>query len=437
MAEFFAWGWQARSLVTLLLALCVLAQTLSMVLSFYSRKRRLRALGELVLLVSLLFFSLLYGQMLNSFSIGLLAPAGYGPLRIGLEDHAFALIFLAAMLLLLARGIYVCLRRLREIRTSISALSVKNAMDSLHTGVLFSAPDGFTLLSNARMQTLMTAITGKVQRDGWDFYNLLVYGNLMPGCRKTEFEGQVVCLLPDHTAWKFTRTELHVGRRTYIQLTAADITERWELTARLQGQNEQLRQRSETLRETIANLHILSQERETQKAKMRAHDILGQRMTLLLRTVRNEQALDYSLLRSLSQGLLEELKTGQGAPGPGEFLDSLRQEFASVGVGIRLEGALPEDRAKGLLFADIVREGVTNAVRHGFATEITIQVEHTDGGCRMQIANNGLPPSGGFREGGGLGGMRKKLEPYGGALRVVSHPRFALEIDLPGDDACV
>jgi len=423
MAEFYAWPWFFRALATFLLALCVLSQALAMVLSFFSRKGRWKVLPELCVLGAILFCSLLYGQVVNSIDNGLIAPLGFGALRIGVRGRAWLWVFLGAVVLLLARSLYVGLRRYREIATGISALSVKNAIDSLHSGVLFSKPDGFILLANAQMQRLMTAVTGRVQHNSRDFCDFLTSD---------------VCQLPDGTAWMFTRTQLRIGKKTYVQLTAADITERWELTARLRRQNDQLARKSGELKETIENLHALSQEREAQKVKLRAHDILGQRLSLLLRTVRDARVnardvriVDYHLLRGLSQGLLDELKD-DGKPCAQDFLDNLRREFGVIGVEIRLEGPLPVGCAMGELFADIVREGAANAVRHGLATQVLVRIDHARDCCRMRITNNGPPPPEKIKEGEGLGGIRGKVEARGGALRVVTRPRFALEIDLPG-----
>jgi len=431
MAELYLWPWPARVLMPLLIGLCVLSQSLAMVLSFYGR-RRLKALPELGLLALILLGSSLYGQLIYSYDLGLLVPVGWGPLRFAVKGHTAAWVFLAALLILLGRGVVLSLRRAGEIKTGISALSVKNAIDSLHTGVLFGEPDGFILLSNAKMQWLMTRLTGRVQRNGQDFYCLLASGTLMTGCVKTEFEGQIVCLLEDGRAWMFTRTPLRIGKKSYTQLTAVDITERWELTARLRQQNEQLKRLGEGLKEAIARLHILSRERETQRAKMRAHDILGQRLTLLLRTVQGGQAgqaLDYDLLRSLARGLMDELKAVR-LPSPQDTLDSLRQAFASIGVEILLEGTLPEDAAVAQLFTEIIREGATNAVRHGYATQVRVEM----GPSRLRLTNNGPPPPVNFRQGGGLSGMQKKLDACGAALQVTTSPQFVLTIELPGGD---
>lgn len=477
MNEFYNWIEAARLFLTFFIALAVLCQTLATVLSFnrhHSRRRFFENILEACVLTQVLACSLLHGQVIHNYENSLIGPTGYGALRIacfaavllmavivlmvskkpwpllivvasGLTlpmmevafGNVFAYLYLTAILFWLARSIHICSLRYRELRISISALSIKNTIDSLHTGVLFSEQDGFILLSNAQMQRMMKVIVGRIQRNGNYFYELLAMGDMQPGCQKAELEGQIVCLLPDETAWMFTKTELQIKRKKYIQLTATDITRRWALTARLQQQEAKLKSKQEELSRALKSLHILSHEKETQKAKMRAHDILGQRLTLLLRTIRSDQALDYDLLRSLSQGLLDDLKADKNAPFPQDELDGLQQAFGSIGVEIEQNGKLPEDRAYGRLFTDIIRESVTNAVRHGFATKIFVQMDFTDGEYRLKITNNGHSPSGPIVEGGGIGGMRKMVEPHGGALDVTAYPRFVLTVNLPGGETGV
>ena len=131
------------------------------------------------------------------------------------------------------------------------------------------------------------------------------------------------------------------------------------------------------------------------------------------------------------------MKADKNAPFPQDELDGLQQAFGSIGVEIEQNGKLPEDRAYGRLFTDIIRESVTNAVRHGFATKIFVQMDFTDGEYRLKITNNGHSPSGPIVEGGGIGGMRKMVEPHGGALDVTAYPRFVLTVNLPGGETGV
>ena len=472
MIEAAAWVWNARSLITLMIIACVLAQTMAAVLGFYRRSGNRVWLFEntleTVLLAQALVCSLLPGQLLYGLETSLIPAGGYAAARIvvfailslsaaavcvrtrkpwalipaaaafltlpmmeALPGALFSYLFVFEALFLLARSIRVCLLRFRELKTNLSALSVKSAIDSLHTGVLFSEVNGHILLSNSQMQRLMTVISGKVDRNGNRFYELLQAGEIQPGCEKRELEMQMVYLLPDHSAWMFTRVELPIGGKTYFQLSAADITERWELTERLRRQEDRLRQQSEEISETIANLHVLSHEMETQKAKMRAHDILGERLTLLQRAIRGGRTFDPDLLRSLSYGLIDELKTVQMAPTPQDALDSLKEMFGAIGVEVETGGALPADGAIAGLFSDIAREAVTNAVKHGFATRVDIQMSSSGDGHRLEISDNGFSASGDIKESGGLSGMRRRLEPFGGALAVETRPRFKLVIDLP------
>lgn len=472
MLEFYTIHSNLRLLITLFFAFCVLFQAGSLVLSRSrfqkTRAHNLESLLELAILLQILCLSLLHGQVYMGFDSAVVAPIGYFRLRIAsfvcvavlavlvilsnrqywalltllpaivtlpaaetLSGRAYPALFLISLLFLLLRSVHLCVLRYREIKTGLSALSVKNAVDNLHTGVLFSLTDGRVLLMSSSMQRLMTQITGEVYRNAGLFYEQLCSGAFDDACRRAELDNQLVCLLPDDTAWMFTRAELSINGRACIQLTASDVSERYRLTAELRAQNDALESRSEELKQAMAGLQRLSRERETHRAKMRAHDVLGQRLSLLLGMVRGEQPLDIGLLKSLSEGLLRELSVGPEGLSPEDELLNLQQIFGSIGVKIELEGRLPEDGARARLFVDVIRESVVNAVRHGFATQVRIRSFLEDGLWRLHICNNGHPPTRPIVEGGGIGGMREKLAPSGGTLLVKPEPRFELSITLP------
>jgi len=458
-------------MMTLTLAVSVLSQTLVVILSYYRYPRNRRwafeTLLDLFVLIQIFVCSMMHGQAMRAYDSGMVHYTGYGSTRIivfivlvlistivimhsrkpwpfltvaatslllpvteQLTGGAFAYLYTGAVLFWLVRSIKMNLIRAGEMRSNISSLSIINAIDSLNTGVMFCEDDGFVLLSNIQMQRLMIAITGKAYQNGRRFYGLLTLGSIEPGCEITWFEGQNVCLLPDGSAWIFSVTELKIGRKKYTQITATDVTERWKLTAELQPQNDALIKIQEELSDTIANLHILSRERETQRAKMRAHDVLGERLTYMLHTIRGDKKPDEPLLRSLAQGLIDELKAAGCDPAPQDELDILKQTFQAIGVEIIVDGSLPEDIVIGQLFADISREAITNAVRHGFATQINIHMDNTNGDHHLTITDNGHPP-GAFKAGGGISGMRKKVEPFSGTLNIAIEPRFILTVIIP------
>ena len=309
-----------------------------------------------------------------------------------------------------------------------------HAIDTLHTGVLFCENDGYTLLSNYQMQKLMIAITGRIFRNAIQFYEMLVSDQYESRYKKAELDGQMIYLLPDGTAWMFTKTDIPFRMKNYVHISVADVSGHWNLTTRLQQQNQKLRRKKDELTKTIANLHIFSKEREIENARMRAHDILGQRLTVLLRTIQDENNIDYDLLTSLSKGLLDELKAEKSETRPYDELESIQQIFAAIGVDINVEGQLPDNVEHAGLFVDIIREGSTNAARHGFASKINVVTEATEDAYNLTITNNGHTTTVPITPGGGIGVMRKKVNAQGGNLDIRQHPLFTVSVVLPGGD---
>ena len=473
MIEFFRFSWVARSLITFILGICVLTQTLGIIFNFYRRRettfRVFENLHEVSILCEIMVFSILYGQFINSYKNGFLVPSGYENIRIGifalvsilalivsgfnrtfmpfiiipataislpflekLMGAAYPWLYIGALVFFLGRSIWISIFSVNRIKTSISALSVIHAVDTLHTGVLFSEDNGYTLLSNYQMQNFMLATTGKVFRNSIEFYNFLLSGKCESRYEKAELDGQTVYLLPDRSAWMITKSSISLGLKSYIHISVADVSEVWALTSELQLQNQELSYKSKELKKTIANLHILSEEKEIENAKMRAHDILGQRLTVLLSTIQNANNLDHDLLTKLSKGLLEEIKADQVEADPYHEVKNIQQIFTAIGVDIKFEGLLPDNSQQAGLCVDIIREGSTNAVRHGFATQINIQGESKENTFKLTINNNGYTRTSPITPGSGIRVMKKRVGAQGGTFDILYEPLFTIYVVLPG-----
>lgn len=108
-------------------------------------------------------------------------------------------------------------------------------------------------------------------------------------------------------------------------------------------------------------------------------------------------------------GLLGELRAGRDA----KFDIKIDDEAAAL--------LTPQQSVEAL---QIAREAVSNALRHGHATQITLRMHKGDGEVCLLVQDNGAGfNSASSRDGGhGLGNMRARAGRMGASLRVISAP---------------
>jgi two-component system sensor histidine kinase DesK len=77
----------------------------------------------------------------------------------------------------------------------------------------------------------------------------------------------------------------------------------------------------------------------------------------------------------------------------------------------------------------VVREAVTNVVRHAQARNCHLRLIPVNGNCRIEIQDDGR--GGGAVEGNGLRGMRERIEALGGTLERDNRVGTRLSIQFP------
>ncbi len=292
MSEFYTFSWTSHIFIILILGISTLLESLLFALTFLNkwrdRRKTLEFIFEIFILLEIISFSLLYGQMLNGYKIGFLLVSGYINTRIviflfllvfGLISYIFnkdlsiifpilaavislpvveeisrniyPYLFVGALIFFLIRSIKKTKKKYIAIRTDITAFSVPHGLDTLHTGVIFSESDGHILLINHKMYYLMLELTGKIYRNSKIFYNLLVSSEYESKYKKAELGGQTVYFLTDGSAWMFTKTDIVLRKKEYIHISASDVTRIWTLTSMLQLQKEKLKDKGDELKKQL------------------------------------------------------------------------------------------------------------------------------------------------------------------------------------------
>lgn len=122
---------------------------------------------------------------------------------------------------------------------------------------------------------------------------------------------------------------------------------------------------------------------------------------------------------------------------PGEIASS-KSVLLAAGIEAHTPSALPllnDDRSQ--LLGYVLREAVTNVVRHSEATSCTITVDET----KLVVTDNGhgprpASPRAAGADGSGLGGIRRRVEQSGGELSVQPGEEYGtiVRADFDADD---
>jgi len=239
----------------------------------------------------------------------------------------------------------------------------------------------------------------------------------------------------------------------HIRRTAADSGEIEALYRELQTRHRELEEARRTALDYAAKVQELAQLEERNRIAHDLHDELGHRLVRLKMMLEAAVRLDDSGARDEGMNLVREVRDQLG--GAMDALrstvrrlkpaEAVRSEYSLETLIAGLEGTSganirfrtfgepwPLYPSDAIVLYRNAQEAVTNALRHGGATEVDIELEYAPEELSMTVANNGALPEGGeLRKGLGLLGMEERARLAGGRLEVRIGERFAVRTVLP------
>lgn len=232
---------------------------------------------------------------------------------------------------------------------------------------------------------------------------------------------------------------------------------------KIRRQNEELLRIDRTVRalseanldfqELATQVQRETQEQERKRITREIHDVVGYTLTNIQMMMeaatdlvrRDSSGLEDLLVKSRDQaqrGLLETRRAMRNlravsevrAGGLGRVAEVARIFERATKVAVRLNfGNTPDslgERVDDVVYR-MVQECLTNALRHGNATEITVSFWIVAGALRLSIADNGV----GSKEivpGIGLAGMSERVSHVGGTMKAENTPfGFLVFCEMP------
>lgn len=223
----------------------------------------------------------------------------------------------------------------------------------------------------------------------------------------------------------------YIDGSTHFQILVAGIA-MWAVT--------QIIARNRALAVAHEKIARLAAEQERNRLARDLHDILGHSLTVvavkaelagrLVHVDPDRAATEILDVERLARGALSEVRAtvaGSREVSLGTELANARTALTAAGIDADLPAAVddvPDQRRE--LFGWVVREGVTNVVRHSGASRCRIQITPST----VTVSDDGPAAVTAGAGGRGLAGLRERAEAVGGTLRVGRSPEggFALTV---------
>jgi two-component system sensor histidine kinase DesK len=212
---------------------------------------------------------------------------------------------------------------------------------------------------------------------------------------------------------------------------------------------------ADTLQELNRARQALAQQAVTKERLRMArdlHDLLGHSLSLITikselagRLVERDPAQAKQEIEEVERAARQALRevrqavSGYRQQSLAGELDGARQILEAAGIDCRIEmtdEGLPPNVEEVLTW--VVREGVTNVIRHSRARRCTIRITNQGRSVRSEVLNDGYAEAD-FPEheaGSGLSGLAERLATQGGSLEagpitVENNPGYRLRVELP------
>ena len=326
-------------------------------------------------------------------------------------------------------NLFITIVLIRNRKNTISKRSIKEAFDDLPCGICFYEASGVTRLVNSKRNDFSIRITGEYLLNGKKFISILTDENIKRNSLSHQEEEEYIISLDDHV-YSFRSREHQLSDKSLYEIIATDITRKHQLSRELNKKNKELSSFNKRMRQYGETIEELTIEKETLSAKRNIHDKLGKLLILSRQSLDKDRTEEEKevLLSTWKNTLVafESMKESES----NDTYDELFKAAKDIGISVIFSGRRPESRKGKKIAAKAIIECMTNTIKHAKGNEVYVSFKERNRFIEIQITNNGEQPKEEIKEGGGLSSLRLLIEREGGSMKIISFPRFEMNITI-------
>lgn len=311
----------------------------------------------------------------------------------------------------------------------IAGYSIHQALDNLPMALGFSNKKGDPILTNATMQALSLELNGHIFRNAHEFWQgVQAYEHI-----EHQVVDHLVIKLNNHQYWSILKEGYHINGEFLIQISATNVSKQYQLSEQLHQENLKLNHQQARLKVLVDDIETIKKDEETLAVKMRIHNELGKTILTSKRYLEHETSHTLNEIINYWNQVIDSMELPQSylSGNVMEMYEQIKEAAHMIGCELIVNGNLPTDSDNGYLMMIAIKEAIINAIKHGGATQVVVDIDHNHDGYILKIHDNGALKVDRLHEGGGLSSLRQKLEAALGTLEIITQGKVVLNIYLP------
>ncbi len=323
----------------------------------------------------------------------------------------------------------VLFRLYYKLKREINVMSIKEAIENIPTGLIFMSVHGDLYLSNHSVHNLSLKMTGKILSNGEVFWDDLMSMQQEKFC---VIKGESPAfMLENSEVWQFTKKHISAEKENYVELKAVNISEQFEVSQRIDDANKKLEQQQDRLKAIIEDAEENVSKEVALDVMVRLHDNLGTMLAKTNNAIYKEEINKTESIMS-EWGEISSTVSDIIRPETSQKI-SIEQiiSFAnSIGCIVEIHNDGAKENLENSLILLAINETLKNAVNHSNAKYVCVHIGENIDSISIKISNENSKRISVISEGGGLSGMRKKIEKAGGFMQITCGENIVLEIML-------
>ena len=330
-------------------------------------------------------------------------------------------LYIFSVYFFLVRTAFMIVNITKMINEKPGIFTLKRAMDSLNSGVLFANNRGYVIFINEFMKKIFIDLNINPYKKIDQIVEAITSSPYV--IRNLSINSIIIGINDESYNFEIKKNMQGV----YTQIVATIVTKEEKTLKELERTNNELSAISNEINEAINKIKENEEIKESLRLKGIVHDTLAQHLSILHSFILENNIDNIDQIKQMISQMLPEFDKDSNEDF-NSVLKRLIESYSIVNVKLHVNGSLPNDPIKASFLINTIRECTTNAIKHGKASNVYVRIKNTSNNrYNISISNDGLVSDKEIIAGNGLSNINYQARLINGKVKISTSPKFKIQ----------